>query len=543
MEAINVDVQSSLVGEVNLVDQLLAEQQQLGSAVAEFSEWHAQHQSPAATEQPAQATYYRNLIPFEKPGDDQQYAFEVNLDSCSGCKGCVSACHSLNGLEEHETWRNVGLILGTSQLEPVQQTVTTACHHCEDPACMNGCPVGAYEKDAQTGIVRHLDDQCIGCQYCILKCPYDVPKYSPSKGIVRKCDMCFDRLSVGEAPACVQACPNEAIKIITVNRADVAAQITKNQSLVAGAYNSDYTRPTTRYVGHRGDAETMQSADKYQLHAEHSHLPLVIMLVLTQLSVGALGVDFLLRSSGQTSGVWLALLATAAGLLGIGASTLHLGQPLKAWRAFLGLRTSWLSREVIGFGGFAGLALGFSLLLLPITRQLLPLVESVPLGLLSAATFFTGLTCLVCSIMVYVDTRRSFWSWSLTSGKFLGTAVVLGLALAGVVADWTSAGSGQFLLTGAALATLGKLAWEALFFRHATATEFTNAKQSALIMLRLLRIPMLARFATSLLGAMLLFVASPPVATIGLLLLLIGELLERYLFFRAVVAYKMPGGF
>jgi len=85
---------------------------------------------------------------------------------------------------------------------------------------MDGCPVLAYDKDETTGIVRHLDDQCIGCQYCILKCPYDVPKYSESRGIVRKCDMCHDRLSVGEAPACVQACPNEAIRIITVNQED-----------------------------------------------------------------------------------------------------------------------------------------------------------------------------------------------------------------------------------------------------------------------------------------------------------------------------------
>ena len=53
----------------------------------------------------------------------------------------------------------------------------------------------AYEKDPVTGIVRHLDDQCIGCSYCILKCPYDVPKYSRARGIVRKCDMCHSRLA------------------------------------------------------------------------------------------------------------------------------------------------------------------------------------------------------------------------------------------------------------------------------------------------------------------------------------------------------------
>ena len=60
---------------------------------------------------------------------------------------------------------------------PAQQTVTTACHHCLEPACLSGCPVKAYEKNPVTGIVKHLDDQCIGCQYCILMCPYDAPKY------------------------------------------------------------------------------------------------------------------------------------------------------------------------------------------------------------------------------------------------------------------------------------------------------------------------------------------------------------------------------
>ena len=192
-----------------LIDDLLAEQQLL-TPVATFSRKHERHTLPA------QAKYYRDLIPLSSPEAGEQYAFAVDLDACTGCKACVTACHNLNGLDDDETWRDVGVLFGGTVLEPVQQTITTACHHCVDPACMNGCPVNAYDKDPVTGIVRHLDDQCIGCQYCIWKCPYDVPKYSKKRGIVRKCDMCSSRLAVGEAPACVQACPKEAIAISLV---------------------------------------------------------------------------------------------------------------------------------------------------------------------------------------------------------------------------------------------------------------------------------------------------------------------------------------
>src|SRR5678816_4725159 len=189
-----------------LIDDLLAEQQSL-TAVERFARSHERGQTPA------QARYYRELIPLSKPQPGEQYAFAVDLDACTGCKACVNACHSLNGLDEDELWRNVGVIVGGTVEKPYQQTVTTACHHCAEPGCLLGCPVMAYEKDAATGIVRHLDDQCIGCQYCLLMCPYDVPKYSQRLGIVRKCDMCIDRLAVGEAPACVQACPHGAIRI------------------------------------------------------------------------------------------------------------------------------------------------------------------------------------------------------------------------------------------------------------------------------------------------------------------------------------------
>src|SRR5262249_43405207 len=140
---------------------LLKEQQTL-TAVERFAEKHEQGGVPA------QARYYRDLIPLERPAPGEQYAFEVDLDACTGCKACVAACHSLNGLDDAEVWRTVGLLHGGAESAPAAQTVTTSCHHCVEPACMLGCPVGAYEKDPITGIVKHLDDQCFGCQYCTL---------------------------------------------------------------------------------------------------------------------------------------------------------------------------------------------------------------------------------------------------------------------------------------------------------------------------------------------------------------------------------------
>src|SRR3954463_16226582 len=167
----------------SLIDALLVEQGDL-SAVERFAQFHE------GSAEPLQGRYYSALLPARPPGPGEQYAFEVDLDRCSGCKACVAACHALNGPDEDETRGSVGLLRGGPSALPVLQHVTSACHHCLDPACLYGCPVGAYEKDPATGIVKHLDDQCIGCQYCILKCPYDVPKYNKAKGIVRKCDLC-----------------------------------------------------------------------------------------------------------------------------------------------------------------------------------------------------------------------------------------------------------------------------------------------------------------------------------------------------------------
>jgi Fe-S-cluster-containing dehydrogenase component/DMSO reductase anchor subunit len=404
-----------------LIDKLLAEQQRL-TAVERFSEAHDRHDVPA------QAKYYRQLLPTRSPAPGEQYAFAVDLDLCSGCKACVTACHNLNGLEEEETWRSVGLLIGDGGNEPFQQTVTTSCHHCLEPACLEGCPVLAYEKDPRTGIVRHLDDQCIGCQYCILKCPYDVPKYSSRRGIVRKCDMCASRLAVDEAPACAQACPNQAIRITLV---DVAAVKNDAQEgiFLPGAPDPGYTQPTTRYQSKRTLSHNVLPADAHALKPAHSHPALIFMLVLTQLSVGLFCVEELLRAlfpanlMMQISAVQSAV-ALTVGLVALASSTLHLGRPLAAWRAIIGLRTSWLSREIIAFGLFAALAF------LSAARFWAGALQHLNSDLIGSAVVLTGLLGVFCSVMIYHDTRCPSWNGPGVTVKFYGTTLILGVAAA-----------------------------------------------------------------------------------------------------------------
>ncbi|MEQ1852429.1 MAG: DmsC/YnfH family molybdoenzyme membrane anchor subunit, partial [Chthoniobacteraceae bacterium] len=440
-----------------MIDVLLAEQGSL-TAVERFAQKHERHALPT------QARYYRDLIPLGKPRPGEQYAFAVDLDACTACKACVSACHSLNGLDDDELWRSVGLIHSDAPDEPYQQNVTTACHHCADPACANGCPVLAYEKDAETGIVRHLDDQCIGCQYCVLKCPYDVPKYSKKRGIVRKCDMCQSRLAVGEAPACVQACPNAAIRIEIVRPEDNASEA----PLVPGAFESSYTRPTTSYRSSRSRPVSTHAADAKLLRLEDPHLPLVAMLVLTQMAVG---LHAALLFAGESARAF-AVAAFVVLQMGLGVSVLHLGKPLKAWRAFLGLRKSWMSREIVVFGMYAGAAFGAMLLGWRILA-----VASVAIGMLG----------VFCSAMIYVDTRRPFWSARLTMPKFFGTTFLLGAtAGAALLACLASPLTTAFTIAATAIRT-ALFCWENVTFFAALRVESSVTHRSALTTSRLMR--------------------------------------------------------
>jgi Fe-S-cluster-containing dehydrogenase component/DMSO reductase anchor subunit len=520
-----------------LIDELLAEQR-TPTAVEAFARKHEHG------ELPAQARYYRDLIPTAAPGAGQQYAFEVDIDACTSCKGCVTACHRLNGLAPGETWRRVGQLQGSTPAAPVRQTITTACHHCLEPACLSGCPVKAYHKDPATGIVHHLDDQCIGCKYCLFTCPYEVPQYNPRLGIVRKCDMCADRLGAGEAPACVQACPNQAIRIGVVDQAAVL-EAAETSLFLPGAPDPGLTLPTTTYRSALAMPRNTLPVDYYVVRREASHPPLVLMLVLTQLAIGVFGFAELLRTGiigdGWTSPGPAGMLAMIVAIVALGASTAHLGRPHLAFRAVLGLRTSWLSREIVAFGAFVALVAAHVAAL-----RWVPAWD----GATGTAAAVVGVAALHSSVMVYVATRRECWRAGLTGPSFVATAIVCGattlLLITGV------SGSDPSVTVGviAAIALLVQLLWEGALLAHVRSRRHTVLRRRAQLLLGELRSLTLARFylAIGALGCLMgaLSRSGDPFArgafAVGALTLIVGaELIARHLFFLAAPAPRMPG--
>ncbi len=546
----------------DLLESVLRDQQDL-SAVERFSTQHDNGQNHS------QSRFYKDLIPLSNPGKGEQYAFEVELDSCTGCKACVAACHIMNGLDDFEVWREVGTLVGGSMELPVVQHITSACHHCLEPGCMTGCPVGAYEKDAVTGIVKHLDDQCIGCQYCILKCPYDVPKYNERLGIVRKCDMCSDRLSSGEAPACVQACPNKAIRITLVNKQQVVEDCESDRFL-PGAPDPQYTHPTTNYKTQRPLPRNLLPGDYHLSRPQPAHMPLYVMLVFTQMSLGLFTLGgFLGTVPDYLMGGFLwkvtVIAGFIAGVLGIGTSVLHLGRPLYAFRAFLGLRTSWMSREIVLFGAFLLFSGALTVLaLMPMDAPRLRWATG-----LQVLTVLFGALGVFCSAMIYHDTPRPYWNLSRTGRKFLLTTIVLGISgflfLQVLTLPWQKDRTsldllqfpGKLLLIVLIVVGLFKILDEVVFLFHLRDKRNTNFKKTAHLLLGPLLQSFAARLVLGLFGGVaipLILILDggnlqshgathflPQFLIISFTSLLAGELLERKLFFQAVVPPKMPG--
>lgn len=174
---------------------------------------------------------------------EKRYVYVIDTTMCQGCGTCEVVCKMENNIPHGIFWNRVLTIGGEHNQTPSgmypekgeKNTLrmsfkTLNCQHCENPACVKACPVGATYKDTYTGVVRQDYDKCLGCRMCIAACPFtgvrsfnwEEPEYFldfptgdvevpvHEKHTVEKCTMCWHRLAKGLEPQCVVSCPTHA---------------------------------------------------------------------------------------------------------------------------------------------------------------------------------------------------------------------------------------------------------------------------------------------------------------------------------------------
>jgi formate dehydrogenase iron-sulfur subunit len=149
-------------------------------------------------------------------------AILTDITKCTGGEKCVEACRRVNELPEEKPWRWVKNIddLSSARWTTIKRKrdkgrdhfIRQHCRHCLDPSCVSVCIVGAMKKLPE-GPVIYDKDICIGCRYCMIACPWEIPRYSWEDSVpyIQKCNFCYERiLKEGKKPACVEACPEGA---------------------------------------------------------------------------------------------------------------------------------------------------------------------------------------------------------------------------------------------------------------------------------------------------------------------------------------------
>lgn len=135
--------------------------------------------------------------------------FHVATNNCYGCKTCTVSCANEHLLAPGVHLRRIRQINVT---DPIGHAfVAMSCNHCDEPACVANCPVGAYTKQEDTGLVIQDHSICIGCRTCIEVCPFNAPAYCEADSTTYKCDGCINRQKAGLAPVCTLTCPSKNI--------------------------------------------------------------------------------------------------------------------------------------------------------------------------------------------------------------------------------------------------------------------------------------------------------------------------------------------
>ena len=203
-----------------------------------------------------------------------RYAIVTDLNRCVGCQACSAACKTVNGVMPGDFWIKT-LRVGPHPIEGGSGTypdvemyfLPVQCQHCENPACVKVCPVGATYKDPETGVVRQDYDKCIGCRMCMAACPYNARTFNwnepvratgaaygdarvpeRSRGVMEKCTLCKERTDEGEVPMCVHCCPGDARIFGDLDDPDSAVSRLRREGSAEVLLEDKGTRPQVFYV-------------------------------------------------------------------------------------------------------------------------------------------------------------------------------------------------------------------------------------------------------------------------------------------------------
>lgn len=298
------------------------------------------------------------------PGAAVASGFLFDPNRCTGCAACSLACSTENALGWGASWRQIVSFNPERRPGLPSFHLSLACNHCDDAPCVAHCPTGAMRRDAVTGAVLVDEARCIGCRYCAWVCPYEAPRFDAARGVASKCTLCRHRLAVGGAPACVEACPTDALGYGPL----------AGEARLPG-FPDAAVEPRIRFAALRRGGTPPESTWSLPPEVLAAYGPAAADAPRPERPTGPNPVALTFRGEWPlwvfTSGLaglvgWIAaahggvpvplgaFLALAALLVAL--STLHLGRPVRAWRATANLRTSALSREVAAVASFLGIA-------------------------------------------------------------------------------------------------------------------------------------------------------------------------------------------
>lgn len=420
----------------------------------------------------------------DNPNRYKQHGFHFTADNCIGCHACEAACSEKNDLPPHLSFRSVGYVEGGSYPAYTRMNISMACNHCDDPACLKGCPTRAYTKHAEYGAVIQDPNICFGCGYCTWVCPYNAPQLDPVAGQVEKCNMCVDRLEVGLKPACASACLGGALNFGVVENLPDARDQTRTE--IPGFPSPDITHPNIRFQQTRSLPRELTRTDsnpvKYRridgttvyepaVHGKGGterqwgvaklssrENPLVVFTLATQAVIGSFALLFIGTVLGigeltalAASDVYLPMLAVLIGLqvFVLYLSTQHLGKPIRFYRGFNNWRHSPVSREALGVSAFLALLGGHAVLSLFDhgiaglfgAGAVAGLIPWLPTGLTAFLAKLSGGFAVIAGVVglwfmhrIYRIKARPYWDHWQVLASFFGSMLTLGALLTGLMA-------------------------------------------------------------------------------------------------------------